>query len=365
MGPIDSSAPPPGSRQSHVRGEAMGIAARHMARLAAVIVIASLLGTTFAACDGTAFGPGTGAGGVPGVGAQPGSAASAADPGPTGLASSAWTDGSGSAEPSLSTSDGRWPPLPPGTVPILYYHRVEAPPPAYASWSHERQRAFITYDVLPTALEAQLDWLVAHGYTTILPRDLAAHWDLGTRLPARPVILTFDDGFHDWATTVLPMLERRHMVAEFYLTLTAIANKSITWPEVQSLAAAGNGIGAHDVHHVQLTRLGAGRPPASAAVMWAEVDGARRTIEAHVGIAPDSMAYVGGGFDATLEALVKQAGYTTARTIVRGIVQTSAHRFELHVVRIGPYDDVADLATGSMVAGLPTFAARMAGVSDR
>ena len=77
------------------------------------------------------------------------------------------------------------------------------------------------------------------------------------------------------------------------------------------------------------------------------------------------MAYVGGGFNATLEALVQKAGYTTARTIVRGIVQTPDRRFELHVVRIGPYDDVADLATGSMVAGLPTFAARMDGISDR
>jgi peptidoglycan/xylan/chitin deacetylase (PgdA/CDA1 family) len=365
VGRIDASARPPGSKQSHVRGAAVGLTARHAARLAAVIVVAILLGTTFAACDGAAFRPGTPAGGGPAVGAQPGNDASATAPGPTGLTSSASTDGSGSAEPPFPSSGGGWPPLSAGTVPILYYHHVDAPPPAYASWSRERQRAFITYDVLPTALEAQLDWLVAHGYTTILPRDLAAHWDLGTPLPARPVILTFDDGFHDWATTVLPMLDRRHMVAEFYLTLTAIANKSITWPEVQSLAAAGNGIGAHDVHHVQLTRLGAGRPPASAAVMWAEVDGARRTIEAHLGIAPDSMAYVGGGFDARLEALVKQAGYTTARTIVRGIVQMPAHRFELHVVRIGPYDDVADLVTGSMVAGLPTFAARMAGVSDR
>jgi peptidoglycan/xylan/chitin deacetylase (PgdA/CDA1 family) len=250
-------------------------------------------------------------------------------------------------------------------VPILYYHHVDAPPPEYASWSHDRQRDFITYDVVPAALEAQLDWLSGHGYTTILPRDLAGHWDRGTPLPPRPVILTFDDGFHDWSTTVLPMLRARRMVAEFYLTLDAIRNDSITWVEVQALAAAGNGIGAHDVHHVQLTQLGAGRPPASSAVMWAEVTGAREAIEAHVGIAPDSMAYVGGGVDSTLEAMVRKAGYTTARTIVRGIVQTPDRRFELHVVRIGPYDDVADLARGSMVAGLPTFTERMAGVSDR
>ena len=76
------------------------------------------------------------------------------------------------------------------------------------------------------------------------------------------------------------------------------------------------------------------------------------------------MAYVGGGFSPELEALVEQAGYTTARTIRRGIVQTIATRFELHVVRIGPYDDVTNRATWAIDPGLPTFVARMHGVSD-
>ena len=257
------------------------------------------------------------------------------------------------------------PTIPKGAVPILYYHRAQAPPPAYTSWSRARQRSFIAYDVLPVALEAQLDWLVAQGYSTILPRDLVAHWTAGSSLPPKPVILTFDDGFHDWATTILPMLRTRHMVAEFYLTLDAIRSGAITWREVRMLAAAGNGIGAHDVHHVQLAGLGSGRPAASPAVMWAEVSGARRVIAAHVGIAPDSMAYVGGGFNPDLERLVQKAGYTTARSIRRGIVQTVANRFELRVVRIGPKDDVTDLMTGSLVPDLPTFAARMHGVSDR
>jgi peptidoglycan/xylan/chitin deacetylase (PgdA/CDA1 family) len=155
------------------------------------------------------------------------------------------------------------------------------------------------------------------------------------------------------------------MVAEFYLTLDAIAHGSISWAEVRELAAAGNGIGAHDVHHVQLAMLGADRAPASQATMWFEVNQARLIIGAHVGVPPDSMAYVGGGFNATLEALVKKAGYTTARGIERGIEQDVAHRYDLDVVRIGGHDDVVDVITGQLVDGLPTFAARMAGVSDR
>ena len=55
------------------------------------------------------------------------------------------------------------------------------------------------------------------------------------------------------------------MVAEFYLTLDAIKNGNLTWKQVRRLAAAGNGIGAHDVHHVQLAALGPGRARASTA----------------------------------------------------------------------------------------------------
>lgn len=255
--------------------------------------------------------------------------------------------------------------IPAASVPILYYHQVKAPPGGYAGWSAGRRRRFITYDVIPAAFAAQLDWLKEHGYTTILPRDLTDHWDYGTALPERSVIITFDDGSADWVSTVLPMLQARGMVAEFYLTLDAIAHGNLTWTDIYSIAAAGNGIGAHDVHHVQLTAFGDGRPSASPDVMWAEVSEARTIIGQHIGVLPDSIAYVGGGFDATLERLVQQAGYTSARSIRRGIAQDPTRRYELRVVRIGSHDDVADLIHAVLVPGLPTFTARMHGASDK
>jgi peptidoglycan/xylan/chitin deacetylase (PgdA/CDA1 family) len=246
-------------------------------------------------------------------------------------------------------------------VPVLYLHRVEAPPPGFSLWPAEQQQTFLAYDVLPSAFEAQLDWLAAHGYTTILPRDLARHWDKGTPLPRRPMIISLDDGFLSWNRTVLPMLQAHHMVAEFYLTIDAITPGRMTWDDVRELARAGNGIGAHDVHHVQLTQLGADRPPLSIAEMWEEIHEARVIIGREVGTPPDSMAYVGGGFDTTLESLVRRAGYTTARSILRGIDQTPEHRFTLRVIRIGSRDDVLDVVTGELVPGLPVFTAKMAG----
>ena len=349
--------PAPSGRRTHLPAAAVGVAG--------LAVVAVLVGACigYLSTPAPAANPSPSHGPVAVVSPAPSNPSTVTSPSPSATPSFATPQPSG-AQPS-GARPTTLPRIPLGAIPILYYHRAEAPPADYPTWSKAKQAAFIDYDVLPVALAAQLDWLVANNYSTILPRDLVSHWDHGTPLPAKPVILTFDDGFHDWVTTILPMLQARGMVAEFYLTLGAIADGNITWAEVRTLAAAGQGIGAHDVHHIQLAELGQGRPDASPATMWAEVNGARQTIASHVGVAPDSMAYVGGGFSPALEAMVKQAGYTSARTIRRGIVQAADRPFELHVVRIGPYDDVVDLMSGTLQPGLPVFVARMHGVSDR
>jgi peptidoglycan/xylan/chitin deacetylase (PgdA/CDA1 family) len=250
------------------------------------------------------------------------------------------------------------------TVPILYYHRVQPVPKDFSKWTKAKQKHFLQYDALPKAFVAQLDWLAANGYTTILPRDLANHWDHGVPLPLKPVIITFDDGSRSWTKRVMQALQQRGMVAEFYLTLDAITADAIDWGDIRQLVAAGNGIGAHDVHHVQIAGLPGGHDP-PAATMWKEINDIRFVILANVGVAPDSMAYVGGGYDKTLIGLVAAAGYTTARSINRGVVQTVDRRYSLRVVRIGANDDVLDPQEQTLVPGLPTFAARMRGVSDK
>ena len=139
----------------------------------------------------------------------------------------------------------------------------------------------------------------------------------------------------------MPALRKRGIVAEFYLTLDAIKADAIDWSDIRQLVAAGNGIGAHDVHHVQIAGLPGGHDP-PAATMWKEINDIRGVILANVGVAPDSMVYVGGGYDKTLLPLVAGAGYTTARSINRGIVQTVDRRYRLRVVRVGATDDVID-----------------------
>src|SRR6185369_16761518 len=179
-------------------------------------------------------------------------------------------------------------------------------------------------------------------------------------LPKRPIILTFDDGWSHWRSVVLPELVKRKMVAEFYVVIANVGH-SIRWDDVRALAKAGMGIGAHDFAHFQLA--GGGAPTASPAVMRYQVTEARRLLETNAGVKVDSMAYVGGGFNGTPLQIVKQAGYTTARSIERGVLQTPGIRYHLHVSRISWDDDLTDLYNGRMARGLPTFAKRVSGAN--
>jgi peptidoglycan/xylan/chitin deacetylase (PgdA/CDA1 family) len=253
----------------------------------------------------------------------------------------------------------------PVAVPVLYMHQIVDIPADISTWSVTAQEAFLRQSVSSCAFAQQMDWLAAHGYHTVLPRDLAAFWDRGIPLPVNSIILTFDDGSPDWYSTILPILRAHAFVAEFYVTLDHVGT-SLNWDQLREMVAAGMGIGAHDVNHVQLT--GGRVVPAAPEVMRSQVTEVKRVLESQLAVSVDSMAYVGGGYDGTLMDIVHAAGYSTARAINRGIWQESGARYRLRVSRINVWDDVVggtmDNAINCVLdPALGTFESRVTGAN--
>src|SRR5215212_8336398 len=96
-------------------------------------------------------------------------------------------------------------------IPILCYHAVTESP----------GRHIAPFTVAPSTFRAHLDLLLESGYRCVRMRDLdqeAAVPQSSERVPERLAVITFDDGYADFASTALPALRARAMPSTLYLT---------------------------------------------------------------------------------------------------------------------------------------------------
>src|SRR5262245_65563478 len=83
-------------------------------------------------------------------------------------------------------------------VPILMYH-VIAEPPAGAPYPQ--------LYVSESDFAGQMRWLARHGFHAVTQRAVWDHWHRGHPLPARPIVISFDDGYRSVATAARPHMQ--------------------------------------------------------------------------------------------------------------------------------------------------------------
>jgi len=203
-------------------------------------------------------------------------------------------------------------------VPILMYHRIGPEPRGPAITD--------ALTVPPAVFAAQMLWLRAAGFDAITQRQLFAALEYGARLPRRPVLITFDDGYRDVLWNAAPLLRRLRMPATAYVITGRTSGPDssfLTWDELRLLERDRFTIGSHTVHHLELTSL-----PAPLALD--ELVRSRRALERHLGHAVRWLAYPAGRENAAVVALARRAGYLVAVTTSPGELQSARHPLELH-----------------------------------
>lgn len=134
----------------------------------------------------------------------------------------------------------------PERLPVLMYHGLHEGAAGGGAWDP-------VYSVAPAAFARQLDWLVGHGYRSVGLADLA-----GGMLPARGVLISFDDGDASNLEVAVPMLRARGFTAVFFITSGFLGRPGMLAPEgVPALRAAGMEIGSHGASHRYLPDLDA------------------------------------------------------------------------------------------------------------
>lgn len=205
----------------------------------------------------------------------------------------------------------------------------------------------LLYHYPPLNFEEQLAHLERAGYTTI-DLDQAQAGLHGGPLPAKPVVITFDDGFAAQMTAYDALL-RHHMKATFYIIDGGEASQwcigagrrygdplqppngcgdgYLTWDQVRMIDHSGLiTIGGHTVNHRNLAKL-------SAEEQRFEILGGKQQLEAQLGHAVRHFAYPYGAFNSTSIQIVQEAGYVTATTTEAGSIQPDGSDFTLRRVR--------------------------------
>jgi peptidoglycan/xylan/chitin deacetylase (PgdA/CDA1 family) len=167
--------------------------------------------------------------------------------------------------------------------------------------------------VRPSDFAAQMHWLAAKGFHAVTLDRVYDYWLRGTRLPARPIVVSFDDGTLGQHVHALPVLRALHWPGVLNLKVDALKSR-YTLPawRVHDMLAAGWELDAHTITHPDLTHVGD-------AQLWQEVHGSRVELQHMFHVPVDFFCYPSGRYDARVEAAVRRAGYLGATTTNYGL----------------------------------------------
>lgn len=132
-------------------------------------------------------------------------------------------------------------------VPVLCYHQIR-------DWKPTDSKTAREYIVPVDAFKAQMKTLADSGYHTISPDQLYNYLAYGTSLPAKPILLTFDDTDLDQYTVAWPEMKKYGYKGVFFVMTVSLGRpRYMSREQVKELSDAGNSIGSHtwDHHNVK------------------------------------------------------------------------------------------------------------------
>ena len=238
-------------------------------------------------------------------------------------------------------------PVPSGPVtyvPILYYHYIRINP-------NPRDRVGFGLSTPPAMFRAQMQYLANHGFHVISLHEAVVAIKNHSGLPSHPVVLTFDDGYADFFTAAVPVLQSHGFTATSFVVSGRMGWGGYMTPsQVVAADSMGFTIGAHTVDHVALAAL----PPTRAT--W-EMKQSKLTLEGLLGHPVADFAYPYGSFNPYDVAQVKSLGFETAVSTISGTLHSAGQLFLLSRMRIGGGLPLSTFAT--VVGGPPPTAAEL------
>lgn len=228
----------------------------------------------------------------------------------------------GAAGPTISGAAARR-----ARVPILMYHVIaDAPPDARYPGLWVPKRVFAE----------QMYVLREAGYRAVTMQAVLDAWTTGAELPAKPIVVTFDDGNRTQVEGAGPMLKALGWPGVLNLELNNLGSTGIKVSAVRALIDAGWEIGSHTVSHPDLTKI-------SDTQLRAELEDSKAQIGERFNVDATVFCYPAGRYDARVEAAVQAAGYAAALAEGAGAAAPTDDRLALPRIRVDAGQSAATL----------------------
>ncbi|ALW83696.1 hypothetical protein AUC43_00395 [Hymenobacter sedentarius] len=232
----------------------------------------------------------------------------------------------------------------PDFIPVLMYHKIPDAP------LETKHKIYVTKE----NFEKHLAYFQKQKLTPITFADYLkfANGELPlAQFPARPIILTFDDGYTDNYTNLLPLMQQygyrgvmyllgdfevRHNQWDLAADPTEPRSEIMDLAQKRAFVAAGWEIGAHTMSHLRLTTL----PPSEAAQ---EIQRSKAELEATLQTQIVSFAYPYGDSNDTVKKAVREAGFTLGVSTDTGGMHLEDDRMQVFRINMFPNESASSL----------------------
>lgn len=202
-------------------------------------------------------------------------------------------------------------------IPILMYHSISDDDP--------NNNLLIP----PAMFEEQMAWLQENNFTAMSMDEALEAMETG-KVPKRPVVITFDDGYSDNYISAFPSLKNHGLKAIFFVITDGVDNGYYMSSDMlKEMHQAGMSIENHTANHLELDKL-------SREDAYDAIKRGQEFLRNIIGSDGNYLCYpVGKYSDETIE-IAKELGVKAAITTEGGISSIDDGLYQLKRVRIYP-----------------------------
>ncbi|MDF2725469.1 MAG: polysaccharide deacetylase family protein [Paenibacillus sp.] len=250
-------------------------------------------------------------------------AVSAADSGAAGTSGQSAPASAAPVPPASPAPPAKAPVKTKFSIPVLNYHSIAVNPENNAVLD-------------PKKLDEQMAYLVKEGYTTLTIKQFVDIWDGRAEAPAKPILLTFDDGYADNYTAAMPILKKYGLRATMFVSpgMSGHDGYYADWDQIREMINNGWDIQPHGMTHPYLNTLSADK-------QREQISESIKQVKEQTGVDTLVFCYPYGTFNKNTLALLEEYGVRLAFTIDQGRTEPTQNPLQLKRIFVGGKESMA------------------------